>query len=33
MSEIEIVNGEKEYIKNKEKIKLLKTLNLKVEKG
>ena len=33
MSEIEIVNGEKEYIKNKEKIKILKNLNLKFEKG
>ena len=33
MSEIEIVNGEKEYIKNKEKIKVLENLNLKFEKG
>ena len=33
MSEIEIVNGEKEYIKNREKIKVLENLNLKFEKG
>lgn len=33
MSEIEIVNGEKAYIKNKEKIKVLENLNLKFEKG
>lgn len=33
MSEIEIVNGEKEYIKNKEKIRILENINLTFEKG
>ena len=33
MSEIEIVNGEKIYIKYKEKIKILEDINLTFEKG
>ena len=33
MSEIEIVNGEKTYIKNKEKIRILENINLTFEKG
>lgn len=33
MSKIEIVNGYKEYIKNKEKIVVLNNINVKFEKG
>ncbi len=33
MSKIEIINGYKEYIKNKEKIVLLNNINIKFEKG
>ena len=33
MSKIEIINGYKEYIKNKEKIVVLNNINIKFEKG
>lgn len=33
MSKIEIIDGNKEYVKNKEKIKILENINLKFESG
>ena len=33
MSKIEVIDGNKEYVKNKEKIKILENINLKFESG